>query len=169
MIRATAADLTPILNTFPIDVIKIIEEFNAQRRLPVWTLSRGVRYEPENTSIMSILGVEGNHSDWSWGVLGIVIDIRWFKSALCTCSNNPCSCVCKRRQLINICGVLGLDHSVYDNFAEENDCQESESDFTALMFAGFEENDGMGFVGPQLCGKCIDCGERDDDDDEGDY
>jgi len=158
MIRATAADLTPILNTFPIDVIKIIEEFNAQRRLPVWTLSRGVRYEPENTSIMSILGVEGNHYELTWGeVLGVVIDIRWFKSPLCTCSNNPCSCVCKRRQLINICGVLGLDHSVYENFNELEECQESESDFTALMFAGFEEDEGMGFAGPQLCGKCVDC------------
>ena len=67
MIRATAADLTPILNNFPIDVSKIIEEFNAQRRLPVWTLPRGVRYEPENTSIMSILGVEGNHYEMTWG------------------------------------------------------------------------------------------------------
>ena len=67
---------------------------------------------PLGRKLMSIRGVEMvvlNKCDTSDG-RGVVFDIRWFAVPWCTCTRLPCECICRRRLVMLVCDVLGLNH-----------------------------------------------------------
>jgi hypothetical protein len=140
MTRAKIENIESAYNGFPTDVTKIIVAYVGQRTLPKWTLpgtSLTTTHMPDNIHIMNILGVEDNNNMFGDG---IVIDIRWFKSPYCTCVKNPCECVCARRQLMNICHVIGLDHTRIHHFTVALEHTRDENNDNEHILAILREN-----------------------------
>jgi hypothetical protein len=167
-------------DNFPDAVRRLIMEHKPRQRiLPKWQLPwtsspnrppgrfESRTHMPDNKAIMNILGVEDNNNLFG---AGIVVDIRWFKSIHCICTDNPCTCVCYRRQLMNICKVLKQDHTTFTRFAvswehARHPSNENER-VLALMYNEFHDaglhpcNDSGARVPVQPCGSCGECAPR---------
>ena len=168
--KMTASDLqsTDLCLTLMPDIVDIIAGYSAQpRKLQEWTApalttNAQIRVDPRDKppSLMSILGVEDAFHEAELGdTISVCFDTRWFKSPRCRCTEVVCVCTCLRRQLINICGIMGIEHEDYKYLVEAelfNPC-EGGLHIVAQMFNGCAEPEPEMTATEEPCGVCVDC------------